>query len=149
MKMVADHLPNAVKFAKPTGQSHPRTPRGPWHDVNAAMMGAISFQKGLCDPPAPMPFHRLYMHHGTANGIMLMFAWSSTPRPFLSVSRKWPMPCASLAVHPSVPSWIPLQEKLGIPVNLSGSGVTREHLSKLLDVAEKTAAIRQIPWRHP
>ena len=142
MKMVADHLPNAVKFAKThPGKATPEHLEARGMMLNAAMMGAISFQKGLgvthscahalstvCD-----------MHHGTANGIMLdvcmEFNAKAVPERFKEMAHALRLPGGS---PKAFLSWIPrFKKKLGIPANLSGSGVTREHLSKLLDVAEK------------
>ncbi|MEO0868068.1 MAG: iron-containing alcohol dehydrogenase, partial [Cyanobacteria bacterium J06642_11] len=107
--------------------------------LNASMMGAIAFQKGLgvthscahalstvCDT-----------HHGLANGVMLpaamRFNLAAEPEKFLRMAR---------VVKPNAQSgqelidWIAtLSESIGIPNSLKALGVSTETVDKLVSIA--------------
>jgi alcohol dehydrogenase class IV len=133
-----------VKYAKTKpGQATPEHLEARGMMLNAALMGAVSFQKGLgvthscahalstvCD-----------MHHGTANGIMLdacmEFNAKAVPDRFKEMAHALRLPGGSPGAFIA---WTKsFKKKLGIPMTLSEAGVTKEHLPKLLDIAEKDA----------
>jgi len=111
--------------------------------MNAALMGAVAFQKGLglnhscahalstvCD-----------LHHGLANGIMLPFTMAfnlkSSEQNFerlASVVTNYSR--ASSHASDGFLKWIrDVRQEIKIPAFLSEVGVTRNHLSDLVDVA--------------
>ncbi|PZD71896.1 1,3-propanediol dehydrogenase [Acaryochloris thomasi RCC1774] len=141
--LVSQHLKDSVLFAQQlaSGESvdeadHLRSRAGM---LNASMMGAIAFQKGLgvthscahalstvCDT-----------HHGLANGVMLpatmRFNQSAAPEKFLRMAR---------IVNPAATSgtdfidWIvELSSGIGIPPTLSELGVSSEQVEQLINVA--------------
>lgn len=141
--LVSQHLKNCVLFAQrlATGEAvdeadHLRSRAGM---LNASMMGAIAFQKGLgvthscahalstvCDT-----------HHGLANGVMLpaamRFNQSAAPEKFLRMAR---------VVNPAAASgeafldWIiELSGAIGIPPTLNELGVSSEQVEQLVSVA--------------
>lgn len=141
--LVAQHLRDSVRFARrrAAGESVDTeahlTSRGGM--LNAAMMGAIAFQKGLgvthscahalstvCDT-----------HHGLANGVMLpaamRFNLAAAPDAFLRMAR---------VVEPGATSgvafidWIlALRAEIGIPATLADLGVSPEQVDRLVAVA--------------
>lgn len=140
--LVSQHLKDCVEFAQKQvseeidQSAHLRARAGM---LNAAMMGAIAFQKGLgvthscahalstvCDT-----------HHGLANGIMLpaamRFNLEAEPDKFLRMAR---------VVKPNAQSgqelidWISgLSESIGIPTSLKDLGVSTETVDTLVSVA--------------
>ncbi|MEL6230680.1 MAG: iron-containing alcohol dehydrogenase [Cyanobacteria bacterium J06627_3] len=140
--LVSQHLRDSVMFAQQqaTGTmdqgAHLRARAGM---LNASMMGAIAFQKGLgvthscahalstvCDT-----------HHGLANGIMLpaamRFNLEAEPEKFLRMAR---------VVNPSAQSgqalidWImDLSNTIGIPSSLGKLGVSADTVEKLVSIA--------------
>ncbi|HEY0713581.1 MAG TPA: iron-containing alcohol dehydrogenase [Polyangia bacterium] len=107
--------------------------------LNAALMGAVAFQKGLgvthslahalstvCD-----------LHHGLANGIMVPYAMTfnrdAVP------SRLADLGAAVGAKKPGADgflAWLEeLQGEIGIPRTLSEAGVSKDRLDKLVDIA--------------
>lgn len=139
--LVSQHLENSVQFAKQADKTVNQTAHLSARAgmLNASMMGAIAFQKGLgvthscahalstvCDT-----------HHGLANGIMLpaamRFNLETEPNKFLRMAR---------VVKPEAQSgqdlidWIvALSESIGIPTSLKALGVSTETLDKLVSVA--------------
>ncbi|MGB3493995.1 MAG: iron-containing alcohol dehydrogenase [Elainellaceae cyanobacterium] len=146
--LVAEHLATATHFAKKTraGESFSEaeaeahlTARGGM--LNAAMMGAIAFQKGLgvthscahalstvCDT-----------HHGLANGVMIpaamRFNLEAVPERFLRMAR---------VVRPEAQTgaefitWIEaLRADIGIPNTLSDLNVPMEKLDHLVAIAQQ------------
>jgi alcohol dehydrogenase class IV len=107
--------------------------------LNAAMMGGVAFQKGLgvthslahalstvCD-----------LHHGLANGIMIPYAMAFNRD---TVPQRLADLAAAVGVSPASPGafldWlIELRSVLGIPGDLVSSGVKREHMDRLVDIA--------------
>lgn len=145
---MAEHLAIATHFAKKmkAGESFNEdeaeahlTARGGM--LNAAMMGAIAFQKGLgvthscahalstvCDT-----------HHGLANGVMLpaamRFNLEAVPKRFLRMAR---------VVNPGAQTgdefitWIEsLRVGIGIPNTLSDLEIPREKLDHLVAIAQQ------------
>ena len=140
--LVSQHLRDSVMFAQQQAtetvnrEGHLRARAGM---LNASMMGAIAFQKGLgvthscahalstvCDT-----------HHGLANGIMLpaamRFNLEAEPEKFLRMAR---------VVSPSAQSgqalidWImDLSNAIGIPSSLGKLGVSADTVEKLVSVA--------------
>ena len=140
--LVSQHLRDSVMFAQQQAtetvdrEGHLRARAGM---LNASMMGAIAFQKGLgvthscahalstvCDT-----------HHGLANGIMLpaamRFNLEAEPEKFLRMAR---------VVNPSAQSgqalidWImDLSNAIGIPSSLGKLGVSADTVEKLVSVA--------------
>jgi len=107
--------------------------------LNASMMGAIAFQKGLgvthscahalstvCDT-----------HHGLANGVMLpaamRFNLDAAPEKFLRMARV----VNPLADHgEALIDWIvELSQEIGMPSSLDALGVSKERLEQLVGVA--------------
>ena len=141
--LVKQHLKNCVAFAQKQAAgeeidqaAHLRARAGM---LNASMMGAIAFQKGLgvthscahalstlCDT-----------HHGLANGIMLpaamRFNLEAEPKKFLRMAR---------VVNPSAQTgqvlidWIiDLSNSIGIPPSLRSIGVSTAIVGKLVGIA--------------
>jgi len=107
--------------------------------INAAMMGAIAFQKGLgvthscahalstvCD-----------LHHGLANGIMIHYAMAfnlpAEPERF----RELALAAGTReGTGESFIKWLEtLKAEIGIPRTLTEAGVQRSKLKELVDVA--------------
>jgi len=146
--LVSQHLKDCVQFAQRLGSGEEfdeetkaahLAARGGM--LNASMMGAIAFQKGLgvthscahalstvCD-----------MHHGLANGVMLSAAMAfnleAVPERFLRMAR---------VVNPTASrgedflEWIDsLASAIGIPSSLTTLGVTLDKIDRLVKVAEQ------------
>ncbi|MBD2234256.1 iron-containing alcohol dehydrogenase [Phormidium tenue] len=109
--------------------------------LNASMMGAIAFQKGLgVTHSCAHALSTVYdTHHGLANGVMLpaamRFNLSAAPERFLRMAR---------VVKPGATDgqefidWIVgLSESIGIPASLGALGVTPDGLGPLVAVAMK------------
>jgi len=144
IRLTAGSLEACVRFASAkTG----RTPEHLYHRgmmLNAALMGAVSFQKGLgvnhscahalstvCD-----------MHHGLANGIMLPYTMqfnleSSTDRFRIMSETVSSALGQKFDGNPAfIINWIrELNTKIGIPAYLTDVGVKKEQLEALLDAA--------------
>ncbi|MEL6248955.1 MAG: iron-containing alcohol dehydrogenase [Cyanobacteria bacterium J06648_16] len=136
--LVSQHLKDSVQFAQQGGDSaaHLAARAGM---LNASMMGAIAFQKGLgvthscahalstvCDT-----------HHGLANAVMLpaamRFNLDTEPDKFLRMARVV-NPVATQGSH--FIDWIEtLAQDIGIPPTLGKIGVTPETLDRLVPVA--------------
>ncbi|MEA5463752.1 iron-containing alcohol dehydrogenase [Leptothoe sp. PORK10 BA2] len=141
--LVAHHLKDCVTFAQKQAAGEEIDPAAHLAAragmLNASMMGAISFQKGLgvthscahalstlCDT-----------HHGLANGIMLpaamRFNLEAEPEKFLRMAR---------VVDPSAENgqalidWIVvLSDAIGIPSCLSALGISTATVSELVSIA--------------
>jgi alcohol dehydrogenase class IV len=144
--IVADHLVDCVAFARRLAAGDTLTPaetaahlRARGGMLNASMMGAIAFQKGLgvthscahalstvCD-----------LHHGLANGVMLAaalrFNLPAAPDRFLRMAR---LVTPSATDGQALIEWIErLREQIGIPANLTALNVPSDALDRLVDVA--------------
>ncbi|MEM9266460.1 MAG: iron-containing alcohol dehydrogenase [Cyanobacteria bacterium P01_F01_bin.13] len=141
--LVMQHLRDCVLFAQKQAAgeeidqaAHLRARSGM---LNASMMGAIAFQKGLgvthscahalstvCDT-----------HHGLANGIMLpaamRFNLDAEPEKFLRMAR---VVKPNAHIGQELIDWIAdLSESIGIPTSLKALGVSTETVDKLVSVA--------------
>ncbi|MGB6013202.1 MAG: iron-containing alcohol dehydrogenase, partial [Nodosilinea sp.] len=144
--LVAQHLKDCVEFAErlragdsfdeATAAAHLAARGGM---LNASMMGAIAFQKGLgVTHSCAHALSTVYdTHHGLANGIMLpaamRFNLAAAPQQFLRMAR---------VVKPAATSgqefvdWIvALSESIGIPTSLGDLGVKPDALEPLVAVA--------------
>jgi alcohol dehydrogenase class IV len=107
--------------------------------LNAAMMGAVAFQKGLgvthslahalstvCD-----------LHHGLANGIMIPYAMTFNRD---AVPQRLADLAAAVGAQPATAEgflkWlVDFRVSLGIPADLGSSGVKKDHLDRLVEIA--------------
>ncbi|MEL6815071.1 MAG: iron-containing alcohol dehydrogenase [Cyanobacteria bacterium J06598_3] len=141
--LVSQHLKNSVLFAQQLARgdavdraAHLQARSGM---LNASMMGAIAFQKGLGVTHSCA--HALSTvcntHHGLANGVMLpaamRFNLAAAPEKFLRMAR---------VVRPSASrgealiDWIvELSMTIGMPSSLQALGVSRETVEQLVGVA--------------
>lgn len=102
--------------------------------MNAALMGAAAFQKGLGATHSCA--HALStvcdMHHGLANGIMIDYVMAFN-RP--ACREKFKV-MAQVVGAKDLVAWLGgLKRSLGIPRGLAKAGVRKEHLSRLVNVA--------------
>ncbi|MEM9091494.1 MAG: iron-containing alcohol dehydrogenase [Cyanobacteria bacterium P01_F01_bin.53] len=143
LHLVSQHLKNSVLFAQQLAAgevvdkaAHLQARAGM---LNASMMGAIAFQKGLGVTHSCA--HALSTvcntHHGLANGVMLpaamRFNLDAAPEKFLRMAR---------VVKPSAHNeealidWIiELSQAIGMPPSLHALGVSGERVEQLVDVA--------------
>ena len=146
ISLVAQHLVDCVTFAQrlATGETLSATEasvhlvaRGGM--LNASMMGAIAFQKGLgvthscahalstvCD-----------LHHGLANGVMLpaamRFNLPVVSDRFIRMAR---VVTPTATEGQELIDWIEaLRSKIGIPATLSDLNISVDHLDRLVDIA--------------
>jgi alcohol dehydrogenase class IV len=139
MRYVAASLKACVDFAKRKEGATQEHVQARTDMLNAALMGAVAFQKGLgvvhscahalstvCD-----------MHHGLANGIMLPYGMrfnaGAVPHRFAEMGH---VLGASSCDVKGVLAWIEqMKISVGVPRTLAEAGVKVEHFSKLVDVA--------------
>lgn len=148
ISLVAQHLVDCVSFARQlaAGDSLNESEsaahliaRGGM--LNASMMGAIAFQKGLgvthscahalstvCD-----------LHHGLANAVMLpaamRFNLPTVSDRFVRMAQAV-TPTASEAS--SFLSWIEtIRDKIGIPATLADLNIAADHIDRLVDIAQR------------
>ena len=109
--------------------------------LNASMMGAIAFQKGLgvnhsC---AHALSTVLDLHHGLANGIVLPYCMAFNAEVCRDAFARIGIACGLLpGPRPgyAVVDWIRLlRAEIGIPASLADVGVTEAHIPQLVDVA--------------
>ena len=107
----------------------------------ASLMGATAFQKGLgIVHSLAHPLSTVVdMHHGLANAIMIPFGMEFNAE--VSEDRMKTM-CEVIGLKERSPrsfiTWLQdLNAKVGIPKNLASQKVTKEHLVRLSDLAEK------------
>ncbi len=146
--LVAQHLQDSVQFAQRLGAGETfdaataaahLAARGGM--LNASMMGAIAFQKGLgVTHSCAHALSTCYdTHHGLANGVMLpaamRFNLEAAPEKFLRMAR---------VVNPAATDgkalleWIrALSTAIGMPASLGELGVSANHLDSLVAVALK------------
>lgn len=146
IRLVAKHLPAAVDFAKRieagekallTDAAHLEA-RGMM--LNAAMMGAVAFQKdlGVTHSCAHALSTVVDLHHGLANGIMIPYCMRFNE----SVCSDRMAVMAEVVGAPKTAKgfidWLfAFNAKVGIPKSLKEVGVTTAHLDRLVDVAMK------------
>jgi alcohol dehydrogenase class IV len=145
MRLLSRHLEPCVSYARRVGAGETalldddghREARGMM--LNAAMMGGVAFQKGLgvthslahalstvCD-----------LHHGLANGIMIPYAMTFNRE---TVPQRLADLAVAVGATPATAEgfleWlVDLRARLGIPADLNSSGVKKEHLERLVDIA--------------
>ncbi|PCI37480.1 MAG: alcohol dehydrogenase [Elusimicrobia bacterium] len=106
--------------------------------LNAALMGAVAFQKGL--GAVHSCAHALStvadMHHGLANAIMIPFVMRFNEDACVGGFDR--LADAAGAPNRNIIAWIEnLRAEIGIPNYLSAAGVNPEHLERLAAVAAK------------
>ncbi len=145
VRLIARHLPKAVGFARRAEQGDKAVLSEPEHVeargmmLNAAMMGAVAFQKdlGVVHSCAHALSTVADLHHGLANGIMLPFGMrfnaevSAEPMAILAEVAGAPEKSA-----PGFISWLSgFGREIGIPGSLRELGVTAAALPQLVEVA--------------
>ncbi len=107
--------------------------------LEASMMGATAFQKGLgvTHSCAHSLSAVVDMHHGLANGILMPHAMrfnaKAVPDRFVSMAQAAGLTPAN---HEEFINWLVLlQHELGVPTHLGQAGVTMEHLEDLVKYA--------------
>ncbi|MEL6453145.1 MAG: iron-containing alcohol dehydrogenase [Cyanobacteria bacterium J06623_5] len=148
--LVSQHLEPSVSFARRSAAKEPLSKAEKTAHLqaragmlNASMMGATAFQKGLGVTHSCA--HALSTvcntHHGLANGVMLpaamRFNLEAAPDKFLRMAR---------VVNPAASSgealidWIvELSDAIGMPGSLSDLGISAGTVNQLVDVAIKDA----------
>ncbi len=139
LSMLSTSLPKAVLAAKNPSENIEDNLFARGQMMNAALMGAVAFQKGLgvthscahalstvCD-----------LHHGLANGIMLPYAMEfNLPRAADRFSRLAHILNLPTKNPEAVVGWLfQLQKEIGIPEKLSEVGVKSAHIDALVKVA--------------
>ncbi|MEL7334181.1 MAG: iron-containing alcohol dehydrogenase, partial [Cyanobacteria bacterium J06560_2] len=145
--LVSQHLKNSVEFAqqlaakKPVDESaHLKARAGM---LNASMMGAIAFQKGLGVTHSCA--HALSTvcntHHGLANGVMLpaalRFNLDAEPEKFLRMARV--VNPAAITGDALIDWVVALSESVGIPPTLDALGISAKTVDQLVVVAIEDA----------
>ena len=148
VRLVAESLVSCVEFARKGDRSSPEHLHHRGLMLNASMMGAIAFQKGLgvnhscahalstvCD-----------LHHGLANGIVLPYAMEFNRK---VCEEKFARLAHVAGLDPSADAFLgwlrELNEKTGIPSRLSEAGVRAGQVDKLVDFAVLDACHAQNP----
>lgn len=139
MRRLAVHLPRCVEFAKKGNKKTKEHLESRKQMLNAAMMGAVAFQKGLgvthscahalstvCD-----------MHHGLANGILLPYCMQFNQK---GLNDRFKLMAQAVGLKTQTPAafikWIEtLKKKIGIPKHLKDAGVKKEHTNDLVAIA--------------
>ena len=137
IKLVARSLESAVKFARAQAGETPEHIQARADMLNASMMGAVAFQKGLgvnhscahalstvCDT-----------HHGLANALMLetcmRFNFKAVPGRFEELAA-----AAGRSSGAEFIQWLcALRDAVGIPSGLAHLALSSSQLEKLIDVA--------------
>ena len=139
IRLVARSLANAVRFAQTGNDRSPEHLAARGDMMNAAMMGAVAFQKGLGVTHSCA--HALStvkdLHHGLANGVMLPYAMQFNQG---CVADRFRIMAQVVGCDEPTPDafvrWCrDLQAAVEIPQTLGPVGVTAEHLDALVDVA--------------
>ncbi len=139
IRRLAVHLPRCVEFAKKGNKKTKDHLESRRQMLNAAMMGAVAFQKGLgvthscahalstvCD-----------MHHGLANGILLPYCMQFNNKGLNDRFKQMAMAAGLKSTSASsFIKWIEnLKKKIGIPKHLKEVGVKKDQISALVAVA--------------
>lgn len=138
IELCAKHLPRAVEAGADL------VARGAM--MKAAMMGAVSFQKGLgvCHSLAHPLSSEKNMHHGLANALLLPavvdFNNVVVPERVERVRRLVDLTATSLSN-----ALRGLREKIGLPNGLGAEGITKADIPKLSDKAMEDACHRSNP----
>lgn len=143
IRLAAASLRDCVRFANEKTGATPEHIHARGLLLNASMMGAVAFQKGLGVTHSLA--HSLStvndLHHGLANGIMISYAMefnsqagSETEQIFTEMARlvRAPKETATGFVD-----WlVQLKQDVGMPVGLKSEGVKSDHLDELVKYAE-------------
>jgi alcohol dehydrogenase class IV len=143
IRLAAASLRDCVRFAREQTGPTPEHIRARGLLLNASMMGAVAFQKGLGVTHSLA--HSLStvndLHHGLANGIMISYAMEfnaqagpETEKIFTEMARLVRAPAESPA---GFVDWlVQLKADVGMPTGLKSEGVKSEHLDELVKYAE-------------
>ncbi|MBL7714394.1 MAG: iron-containing alcohol dehydrogenase [Bdellovibrionales bacterium] len=142
IKLTAKWLPITYQHAKKNlGKATPEHIEARGMMLNAAMMGAAAFQKGLGVNHSCA--HALStvadLHHGTANGIMLDACMAhnakAVPERFKEMAHALRLPGGKPAAFLK---WVAkLKKQLELPLTLADANVDASKIPALVDVAEK------------
>ncbi len=140
IRLVAENLQASVQFAAAKEGATPEHVEARGAMMNAALMGATAFQKGLgvthscahalsivCD-----------LHHGLANGILLPYTMafneSAAPQKFARMS----LAAGLTPGEGTFVAWLrELNRAIGIPATLAEVGIKPDHLNALVEHAVK------------
>ena len=143
MRLAAASLRDCVRVAREGAGPTPEHIHARGLMLNASMMGAVAFQKGLGVTHSLA--HSLStvndLHHGLANGIMISYAMQfnaqagpETAAIFVEMARAVRAPKETPA---GFVEWlVQLKQDVGMPVGLKTQGVTKDHLDDLVKYAE-------------
>lgn len=139
LRLVAASLRACVGFASEPGQRSPEHLRARGDMMNAAMMGAVAFQKGLGVTHSCA--HALStvrdLHHGLANGIMLPYAMAFNRD---TVADRFTIMAQTVGLDTPGPDafiqWLrEMQADVGVPATLGPVRVTAADVDALVAVA--------------
>ncbi len=138
LRLVAQALPLCVQGIQ-KGDTSPQILNARHEMLNAAMMGAVAFQKGL--GAVHSCAHALStvcdLHHGLANALMLPFVMNFNIQ--FSPERMGAMAAAVNAQEPTAHGWVSwlfkMNERLGIPCSLTEYGLDQNQMDALVEVA--------------
>lgn len=145
VRLIRRSLPACVRFAERIEQGEQALLTDPTHVearglmLNAAMMGAVAFQKdlGVVHSCAHALSTVADLHHGLANGVMLPFGMRFNAQ--VSSERMAVLAEVVGASQRNAQGFIDwLQDfsrKLGIPASLKELGVGSQHVARLVEVA--------------
>jgi alcohol dehydrogenase class IV len=102
--------------------------------LNAAMMGAVAFQKdlGLTHSCAHSLSTVCDLHHGMANGVMIPYCMKFNAD---AVGERFAVMAQTVGAKDFVAWLTEFKARVGVPKHLSELGVKREHLDKLVENA--------------
>lgn len=139
MRRLAIHLPKCVEFAKKGNKKTKEHIESRRQMLNAAMMGAVAFQKGLgvTHSCAHALSTVVDMHHGLANGILIPYCMKFNAA---GMNDRFKTMAMAVGLKSTTPAafikWLEaLKKKIGIPKNLKDVGVKKEHLARLVEIA--------------
>jgi alcohol dehydrogenase class IV len=157
VRLISRHLPQAVNFARRVEQGDAAALSEPEHVeargmmLNAAMMGAVAFQKdlGVVHSCAHALSTVADLHHGLANGVMLPYGMrfnaevSAGPMAILAEVAGAKEKSAAGFI-----TWLSsFAAELGIPRSLSELGVSAAAMPRLVEVAVADACHQFNPRR--
>jgi alcohol dehydrogenase class IV len=145
LRIVANNLPKVVDFARRIEKGDKKLLTDPAHVearglmLNAAMMGAVAFQKdlGVTHSCAHALSTVADLHHGLANGVMIPFAMKFN-KAVTADKMAWMATVvgAKQQTADGFIAWlVQLRQSIGIPSTLAETGVKKEQLGKLVEFA--------------
>ncbi len=139
LRRLAVHLPKCVEFAKKGNKKTKEHIESRRQMLNAAMMGAVAFQKGLgvTHSCAHALSTVVDMHHGLANGILIPYCMQFNSK---GMNDRFKAMALAVGLKSTTPAafikWLEnLKKKIGVPKHLKEVGVKKEHLEKLVEIA--------------